>query len=65
MRIDKNCWMLNKPIAHRGLWGENAVENSLTAYKLASNAKLPIEMDVYLTKDEKIVVFHDDNFVNS
>ena len=59
MRIDKDYWLLNKPVAHRGLWGKEIVENSLSAYKNAAERGLPIEIDVYLTTDGKIVSFHD------
>ena len=59
MRIDKNCWLLNKPIAHRGLWNDKIVENSLSAYKNAIDNGYPIEIDVYQTADGEIVSFHD------
>ena len=59
MRIDKNHWLLKTPIAHRGLWDENVVENTLTAYKKATEKGYPIEIDLYLTKDGEIVSFHD------
>lgn len=61
MRIPKNHWLITKPIAHRGLWGENVIENSLTAYEKACKFGFPIEIDVFLTKDNHIVSFHDDN----
>ncbi len=61
MRIDKNSWLINKPIAHRGLWGGNIVENSLTAYKNAVKQGYPIEIDVFLTTDGHLVSFHDDS----
>ena len=31
MRIDKNNWLIAKPIAHRGLWGGEIIENSIPA----------------------------------
>lgn len=59
-------------IAHRGLFsnqkrilaeGEDmaplAPENSLAAFRLAVEAGYGIELDVQLTKDGKLVVFHD------
>ncbi len=61
MRIAKNSWLLTKPIAHRGLWNENIVENSLTAYKNAADNGYPIEIDVFVTTDGKLVSFHDDS----
>lgn len=59
MRIDNASWLLNKPIAHRGLWGGSIVENSITAYENAIKHGYPIEIDVYQTKDGKLVCFHD------
>ncbi len=61
MRIDKDCWLLNKPIAHRGLWGNGVPENSTRAYEQAAEKKIPIEIDVHLTADGKLVSFHDDD----
>lgn len=60
MRIDKDCWLLNKPIAHRGLWEGSIIENSLPTYELAVKKGFPIEIDLYSTKDGEIVCFHDD-----
>ncbi|MGG7176307.1 glycerophosphodiester phosphodiesterase [Clostridium paraputrificum] len=54
-------WLKKYKIAHRGLHDENKVENSMSAFKNAVDKKNAIELDVHLTKDEKIVVFHDDN----
>ena len=50
-------------IAHRGLHNlENGIpENSLPAFLEAIKKNRPIELDIHLTKDEKVVVFHDDN----
>ena len=47
--------------AHRGLFNNdsNAPENSLAAFKKAVDAGYGIELDVQLSKDEKLVVFHD------
>ena len=59
MRISESCWLKTKPIAHRGLWGENIAENSLSAYKNAAENGLPIEIDVYLSTDGEIFSFHD------
>ena len=48
--------------AHRGLHCEDrsVPENSLEAFRLASRAGYGAEMDVRLTKDGQVVVFHDD-----
>ena len=49
-------------IAHRGLYDNSgdAPENSLTAFKKAVDSGYGIELDVQLTKDGKLVVFHDE-----
>lgn len=48
-------------IAHRGLYNINKgiVENTLEAFKGAIDKKYIIELDVRLTKDDEVVVFHD------
>lgn len=47
------------PLAHRGLYNARVDENSMTAFKLAVEAGVGIELDIHMTKDEKIVVMHD------
>jgi glycerophosphoryl diester phosphodiesterase len=59
MRINKDCWLLTKPIAHRGLWGGEIIENSLSAYQNAIDNGFPIEIDVFASKDGELVCFHD------
>ena len=46
--------------AHRGLHGEGKAENSLSAFAAARDAGFGIELDVRLSKDGEMVVFHDD-----
>ena len=47
-------------IAHRGIHdNKETPENSLKAFAKALNRNIPIELDVQLTKDNIIVVFHD------
>lgn len=50
-------------IAHRGLHNakEAIPENSLLSFQKAIEKNLPIEIDIHLTKDGQIVVFHDEN----
>ena len=59
MRIDVNHWIFNKPIAHRGLWGGNIIENSITAYQNAVQNGYPIEIDLYSSTDGELFCFHD------
>lgn len=60
MRVKKDSWLMNKPIAHRGLWGGNVPENSTAAYEAAAANGYPVEIDLHFTKDKQIVSFHDD-----
>lgn len=60
MAISIESWLFTRPIAHRGLWGGNIAENSPTAYKAAAENGYPIEIDLFLTRDNEIVCFHDD-----
>ena len=48
--------------AHRGLHspGKEIPENSLAAFRLAARNGYGIELDVQLSRDGKVVVFHDD-----
>ena len=47
-------------IAHRGMFcNEEIPENSLMAFRRAMDYNRPIELDVQLTKDNTLVVFHD------
>jgi len=55
-----NSWLVNKPIAHRGLWSNDIPENSLAAFEAAIQAGFAIEIDVRMLDDGTVVVFHDD-----
>lgn len=50
-------------IAHRGLHKKDKTvpENSMAAFAAAVRAGYAIELDIRLTKDAKVVVFHDDD----
>ena len=54
-----------KYYAHRGLYSadQSVPENSLEAFCLAADAGFGIELDVQLTKDGMIVVYHDDDLL--
>ncbi len=45
--------------AHRGLHGNGVPENSLAAFALACEAGYGIELDVQLSRDGEVMVFHD------
>lgn len=53
--------LFKKPIAHRGLHGEGLPENSMGAFKNAAEKGYPIELDIRLSLDSFVVVFHDAN----
>jgi len=52
-------WIIKDPIAHRGLHDTVFPENSLGSFQAAIKNNFPIEIDLQLTKDQKLVVFHD------
>ena len=45
--------------AHRGLWGDGVPENSIPAFAAAAERGYGIELDVQLSSDGDVVVFHD------
>lgn len=53
----------NRTFAHRGLFSadQSVPENSLPAFRAAVAAGYGVELDVQLTKDKIVVVFHDDD----
>ena len=55
-------FLYNPVIAHRGFFNneEGIPENSIPAFKKAIRYGYAIELDVKLTKDKRLVVFHDD-----
>ena len=57
------CWLLDIPIAHRGLHSEGIPENSLAACREAIRNGYAIELDVRRTRDDLLVVFHDENLL--
>lgn len=48
-------------IAHRGFHNEKFTENGMKAFQNAINHNLPIEFDIHLTKDNELVVCHDED----
>ena len=57
----KSKWYLKYKFAQRGLHNNKYPENSLGAFQYAKQKSFGIELDVRLTKDNEVVVFHDDN----
>lgn len=52
----------NNKIAHRGMFDNIKIpENSMAAFKKALKYNYSIELDVQLTKDNVLVVFHDES----
>lgn len=47
--------------AHRGLWNNQLPENSMAAFRNAVDHGFGMELDVHLTKDDQLVIFHDDS----
>lgn len=47
--------------AHRGLWDNERPENSMPAFLAAVSHGYGIELDVHLTRDGQLAVFHDDD----
>ncbi len=48
-----------KEYAHRGLHDKNVPENSLRAFERAAERGLGIELDIQLSRDGEVMVFHD------
>lgn len=63
MRSKKDLsFLFAKPyVAHRGFHNQVHPENTTGAFKLALDANFSIEFDIQLTKDEQVVIFHDDD----
>lgn len=56
------AWLTARPIAHRGYHDASLgrVENTLSAVRAAIDKRFAIEVDLQLTRDGEVVVFHDD-----
>ena len=59
----KKAPFLRRNIAHRGLYekDQSIPENSLAAFRRAVEAGYGAELDVHITKDDRLAVFHDDD----
>ena len=56
----KYSWLCKRPIAHRALHNVELPENSLGAIENAIKKNYPIEIDLRMTDDGDVVVFHDE-----
>ncbi len=56
-----NSWLVETPIAHRGLHDKDCPENSISAFQKAITEGYPIELDVQMIADGTVIVFHDDS----
>ena len=56
-----DSWLYKTPIAHRGLFDEEFPENTKPAFERAIELGYGIEMDVQMTLDNVLVVYHDNN----
>ena len=54
------AWLTARPIAHRGLHGAAAIENTATAFAAAIAAGYGIETDLQVSADGEAMVHHDD-----
>lgn len=54
-------WLVETPIAHRGLHDKNIPENSLGAFSKAIEKGYAIQLDVQLLADNTVVVFYDES----
>lgn len=52
-------WLVEIPLAHRGLHAEGVPENSLAAFQAAADAGYGVELDVMLSRDGVPVIAHD------
>ena len=51
---------LKRPIAHRGLHNnKDIIENTIESFELAIKNNFSIELDIVLSKDGEVMVFHD------
>lgn len=55
-------WIIEKPVAHRGLHNSDAgiIENTASAFAAAVAGGYAMECDVQISKDGEAMVFHDD-----
>lgn len=64
-QTEETEWLKTTPISHRGFHTDDAAipENSIAAFQAAIEEGYAIELDVLLTADGEVVVFHDVNLL--
>lgn len=62
-RFQDNLWLKQRPFCHRGKHGGSIIENTILAFEKSIEMNFPFEFDVRLTKDKKVVCFHDNNLM--
>lgn len=65
MKKKNDLWLYTTPIAHRGLFDNDFPENTEPAFLNAIECGYAIEMDVQMTADNVLVVFHDNNLLRT
>ncbi len=55
-------WLTARPVAHRGLHdrAKGRIENTISAVSAAVERRYAIEVDLQITADDQVIVFHDD-----
>ena len=61
-KVNAPSWLIERPIAHRGLHDEakGVIENTLRAAEAAIAGGFAIECDIQLSADGEAIVFHDE-----
>lgn len=59
--MEKETFLKDYIFYHRGYHNKKIPENSILAFKKSIDYQMGIELDIHLTNDNQIVVFHDDN----
>lgn len=56
---ERTAWLKSTWIAHRGVHSAQIPENTIAAFNAAIEKGHPIELDVAMTGDKQLVIFHD------
>lgn len=54
-----DTWLVTKPLSHRGMFNKEYPENTIGAFQNAVDHHYGCELDVQMTTDGTLVVFHD------